>query len=97
MDEAIAIGRELENALEQRQQLIINTFLEQLQPLCYEYVQGELLTDNMLFNAAFLIDWHTEPEFARRVQALDELFEKRYRIRYNNFTAPYNFARLEMA
>lgn len=96
MDEAIAIGRELENALEQRQQLIINTFLDQLQPLCHEYVEGELLTDNMLFNAAFLIDWEKEPEFARRVEALDELFEKRYRIRYNDFTAPYNFVRLEM-
>ena len=97
MDEAIAIGQELENALEQRQQLIINTFLEQLQPLCHEYVEGELLTDNMLFNAAFLIDWDKEPEFAQKVQALDEFFAKRYRIRYNDFTAPYNFVSLEMA
>ncbi len=97
MDEAIAIGRELENALEQRQQLIINTFLEELVPLCHEYVEGELLTDNMLFNAAFLIDWDKEPEFAHKVQALDEFFAKRYRIRYNDFTAPYNFVSLEMA
>jgi len=97
MDEAIAIGRELENALEQRQQLIINTFLRELVPLCHEYVEGELLTDNMLFNAAFLIDWDKEPEFAHKVQALDEFFAKRYRIRYNDFTAPYNFVSLEMA
>ena len=96
MDEAIAIGQELESALEQRQQLIINTFLGELMPLCHEYVRGELLTDNMLFNAAFLIDWDKEPEFADKVQELDQFFQKRYRIRYNDFTAPYNFVSLEM-
>lgn len=91
MDEAIAIGQELESALYDRQQLIINTFLGELQPLCEEYVEGELLTDNMVCNYAFLIKTELEPEFAQTVEKLDTHFGKRYRIRYNNFTAPYNF------
>jgi len=94
LDEAIAIGQELESALLERQQLIISTFLETLQPLSCDYIEGDLLTENMLYNAAFLIDWHQEPEFAIAVENLDAKFNHRLRIRYNNFTAPYNFVQL---
>jgi hypothetical protein len=91
MDEAIAIGQELESALEQRQKLIVNTFLGELLPLAVEYAEGELLTDNMVFNGSFLIESAEEPQFGQKVEQLDQHFENRYRIRYNNFTAPYNF------
>jgi len=94
LDEAIAIGQGLESALEDRRQHIIDTFLNTLQPFSHEYVEGELLTENMLYNAAFLIDWQREPEFAEAVEALDLKFEQRLRIRYNNFTAPFNFVKL---
>ncbi len=94
LDEAITIGQELESALLGRQQLIISTFLEALQPLSSDYVEGELLTENMLYNAAFLINWDQEPEFAIAVEKLDAEFNHRLRIRYNNFTAPYNFVQL---
>lgn len=94
MDEAIAIGQTLESALEEQQKLIVNTFLDELMPLCHRHVEGELLTENMVYNGAFLIDADQEPEFADRVEKLDQHFQKRYRIRYNNFTAPYNFVSL---
>jgi hypothetical protein len=94
MDEAISIGRELESALEEHKQQIINTFLSELQPLSYEHVEGELMTANMIYNAAFLIGWDREPEFAKAIDALDAKFENRLRIRYNNFTAPFNFVTL---
>jgi hypothetical protein len=95
MDEAIAIGQALESALEERQKLIVHTFLGELMPLCHRYVEGELLTENMVYNGAFLIDDDREPEFAETVEKLDQHFQKRYRIRYNNFTAPYNFVSLD--
>lgn len=95
MDEAIAIGQELEAAIEQRQQLIIETFYNALNPLSYEYVEGELLTENMIYNASFLIAWDEEPKFAATVEELDKQFGDRLRIRYNDFTAPYNFVKLE--
>lgn len=92
MDQAIDIGQELEAGLEARQQQIISSFLTVLRPLCHEYVEGELLTENMVYNAAFLIDQGREPEFAEAIAALDQEFDHRLRIRYNNFTAPFNFA-----
>jgi Gas vesicle synthesis protein GvpL/GvpF len=95
MDEAIDIGQELESGLEARQQDIIASFLFLLRPLSNEYVEGELLTENMLYNASFLIDWDKEEEFATAVEQLDQQFDQRLRIRYNNFTAPFNFSNLE--
>jgi len=94
MDEAIAIGKELESAIEQRQQDITEDFLATLQPLSHEYVVGDLLTENMLCNAAFLISWEGEPEFAASIEKLDIKYDNRLRIRYNNYTAPYNFVNL---
>jgi hypothetical protein len=95
MDEAIAIGQELEAAIEERQQTIIDAFVNTLQPLSYEYVEGELLTESMIYNGSFLIDWQKEPEFAAAVENLDRQFENRLRIRYNDFTAPYNFVNVD--
>lgn len=94
MDEAINIGQELEACLEARQQEIITSFLALLRPLCHEYVEGELLTESMVYNASFLIDWEMEEKFAAAVEQLDQEFDQRLRIRYNNFTAPFNFANL---
>ncbi|WP_055074271.1 GvpL/GvpF family gas vesicle protein [Pseudanabaena sp. 'Roaring Creek'] len=95
MDEAIAIGQELESAIEERQQVIITAFLNTLKPLSHEYAEGELLTESMIYNGSFLIDWDKEPEFAAAVEALDRQFENRLRIRYNDFTAPYNFVKVD--
>jgi hypothetical protein len=49
----------------------------------------------MIYNAAYLIPWDQETDFAAAIEALDGEFEDRLRIRYNNFTAPYNFAQLD--
>ena len=95
MDEAIEIGQELEAAIEERQQTIIDAFVNTLQPLSHEYVEGELLTESMIYNGSFLIDWQKEPEFAAAVENLDKQFENRLRIRYNDFTAPYNFVAVD--
>ncbi len=94
VEEAIAIGQALEAALEERQQEIIDRFLAVLGPLSHEVVTGELLTETMLYNGAFLIDADKEPAFAEAVEQLDAEFDRQYRIRYNNYTAPYNFVNL---
>ena len=95
MDEAIAIGQELEAAIEDRQQVIVEAFINTLKPLAHDYAEGELLTESMIYNGSFLIDWDKEPEFAAAVEALDQQFENRLRIRYNDFTAPYNFVNVD--
>lgn len=95
MDEVVAIGQAIERALTDRKQDIIQTFRETLNPLAGEQVENDTLTDAMIYNAAYLIPWETEPTFSTQVEALDSQFNGRLKIRYNNFTAPFNFAQLD--
>ena len=52
------------------------------------------MTEEMIYNAAYLIPWESEPQFSDQVEAIDKKFGDRLRIRYNNFTAPYTFTQL---
>lgn len=95
MDEVVSIGQAIEQAMESRKQAIIDAFRMALNPLATAIAENDTLTDAMIYNAAYLIPWDAEPEFSHQVELLDQQFEQRLKIRYNNFTAPYNFAQLE--
>ncbi len=95
MDEVVWIGQAIERGMAQRKQAIVTAFREVLNPLAGAIVENDGLTESMIYNAAYLIPWAAEAEFSSRVEALDQQFDGRLKIRYNNFTAPYNFAQLE--
>lgn len=94
MDEVVRIGQAIERAINTQKQSIIETFQNGLNPLATEVVENDPLSEAMIYNAAYLIPWDAEPEFSEQVERLDHQFENRLRIRYNNFTAPFNFAQL---
>lgn len=95
MDEVVSIGQTIERSLQARKQSIINTFQTALNPLAIEIVENDTMTESMIYNAAYLIPWDDEPTFGQHVEAIDHHFEGRLKIRYNNFTAPFNFAQME--
>jgi hypothetical protein len=95
MEQVISIGQEIERSLQDRKDTIIAEFQKILNPLATEIVENDLLTEAMIYNAAYLIPWDSEAEFGSQVELLDRQFDGRLRIRYNNFTAPYNFAQLQ--
>lgn len=95
MDEIVSIGQAIEKAMEKRKQEIIAAFRNAINPLATQVVENDTLTESMIYNAAYLIPWEMEPEVSAHVEAIDALFEGRLKIRYNNLTAPYNFAQLE--
>ena len=95
MDEVIGMGQILERSLQVRQQGIIEEFASTLNPFAIEVAENDLLTETMIYNAAYLIPWDDEERFGEQVETLDRKFDSRLRIRYNNFTAPFNFAQLE--
>ncbi len=95
MEQVIAIGQEIERSLQERKDAIVAEFQKKLNPLATEIVENDLLTEAMIYNAAYLIPWDSEAEFGSQVEFLDRQFDGRLRIRYNNFTAPYNFAQLK--
>jgi hypothetical protein len=95
MDEVVSIGQTIERAMEARKQTIIQTFRDTLNPFAGERVENDTLMESMIYNAAYLIPWETEPDFSAQVEVLDSQFDGRLKIRYNNFTAPFNFAHLD--
>ena len=95
MDEVIKIGQLIETNLLARKQAVIEAFSNELNPLSQEIVESDPMTEEMIYNAAFLIPWESESEFSERVEVIDQKFGDRLRIRYNNFTAPYTFAQLD--
>jgi hypothetical protein len=94
MDQVVQIGQAIERAMAARKQTIIDIFQDLLNPLAGAVVENDSLTNNMIYNAAYLIPWDDEPQFGEQVEQLDQKFDSRLKIRYNNLTAPYNFARL---
>jgi hypothetical protein len=95
MDQVIQIGQQIEAALQERQDNIANQFRQALAPLAKDAIENDPMTDTMIFNAAYLIPWDAEAAFSRTLDEVDATFGDRLRVRYNNFTAPYNFAQLE--
>lgn len=92
--EIIEIGKLIENGLQLRKQAVINVFRSELNALVEEFVESDPMTEEMIYNAAYLIPWDSESNFSEKVEAIDQKFGDRLRIRYNNFTAPYTFAQL---
>ena len=94
MDTVIKLGQAIERAMVDRRNTIVDEFRQKLSPLSIEQVENDVLSEAMIYNAAFLISWDAEELFSQYVDALDAQFPDRFKIRYNNFTAPYNFAQL---
>lgn len=94
MDEVIEIGQALEQAMAARKQEVIAQFDQALTPFAVEVQENDVLTETMIYNTAFLIPWESEPQFGEQVEAVDAEFAPRLKIRYNNFTPPYNFVEL---
>ncbi|MDZ7962324.1 MAG: GvpL/GvpF family gas vesicle protein [Aulosira sp. DedQUE10] len=95
MEEIIQIGQLIESNLQLRKEVVIQAFFNELNPLAEEVVESEPMMEEMIYNAAFLIAWDNESLFSQRVEAIDQKFGERLRIRYNNFTAPYTFAQID--
>ncbi len=94
MEEVIEVGQMIEAGLQGRKEDIINCFQEHLNPLAEEVIENDTMTEEMIYNTAYLIPWESEPEFSQKVELIDGQYSDRLRIRYNNFTAPYTFAQL---
>ncbi|MBD0302963.1 MAG: GvpL/GvpF family gas vesicle protein [Tolypothrix sp. T3-bin4] len=96
MEQVIQIGQAIEQGMSDRKQGIINLFQGTLNSIAVDMVENPPQMETMIYNAAYLIPWEAESQFSEQVEALDRQFEERLRIRYNNFTAPFNFARLRL-
>ncbi len=65
-----------------------------LRPIAVDMRTNKLHGDNMLINAAFLVDGTTTKEFDSRVQELNESFNGNMKFKYVGPVPPFNFVNI---
>jgi Gas vesicle synthesis protein GvpL/GvpF len=79
------------NSVSKRSVEIANHFLEKLKPLCIEYQLNELIFDDMIMNATFLINETISKRFVAEINEFEKLFGLNLRIKWSGPYVPYSF------
>ncbi|MCQ4161675.1 GvpL/GvpF family gas vesicle protein [Roseomonas sp. GC11] len=93
--ERIALGRQVEAALQARREADAAALLAQLSPLAEREVELSLLDERMILNRAFLVRRDREEAFDAAMAALAGREAERIEFRYVGPVPPYNFVSLQ--
>ncbi len=92
----ISLGKMVKAALEAKKDEEGRRIINVLKRISYDFRINETRGDEMLINAAFLMDRAREKEFDNRMDELDEKYSQRIRFKYIGPTPPYNFVNLSL-
>jgi len=85
------LGEMVQKALAMKRKADDEMILARLRPLAYRCKSNPTVGDQMVLNAAFLVDVSREAEFDQAVQQLDADIGARRMLRYVDQVPPYNF------
>ena len=88
------IGRMVEAALEREREIHKQGILEALSPLALEVKTNKTYGEQMIVNAAFLVDGPMEDAFDKKVQELSDSYGEKVRFKYVGLLPPFNFVNL---
>jgi len=89
-------GRLVERALEARGAQLTRSVYEALQPLAVATRANKLVGDDMILNAAFLVESAREDDFNRAVEGLTSRYGDVLAFRYTGPWPPYSFVNLRL-
>lgn len=92
--ERIQVGKLVEAAMERKRAAELNRILARLTPLAADTRLGEIITERMALNGAFLVARDRETAFDRAVEALEAEMGARMILKYVGPVPPYNFVDL---
>lgn len=90
------LGRVIEGALEERAQQIVTDIQETLRSVSVARRANKLIGDNMILNAAFLVDRAREEDFDAAVEALSGRYRDLVSFKYTGPWPPYNFVNIRL-
>jgi len=96
LSERITIGQLVQAALEQRRASLLKRLVPPLREVALDSVINPLMDDSMIANVALLVDKAGREALDRRLAALDQEFEGRFRFRCVGPLSPYSFASVEV-
>jgi len=85
------IGRMVEDALQNENQIAKNDILNVLSPLAVEVRLNNTYGELMIINAAFFVARSKESDFDRQVHDLDDRYGEKIRFKYVGPLPPFNF------
>lgn len=92
----VQLGRLVEGGLEARANELVNTIYGDLRPLSVATRGNKLIGDNMILNAAFLVERTREEEFDAAVKALSRRYVQLLSFKYTGPWPPYNFVNIKL-
>jgi len=94
LEKKIRLGEMIAAALKDKKDKEGEELVRQLKRVAYDFALAETRGDEMIINAAFLVDRGREKEFDARVDELGEKYGQRMKLTYVGPAPPYNFVRL---
>jgi hypothetical protein len=88
------VGRMVEAALERERDIHREDMLHALSPLALEVKTNKTYGEQMILNAAFLVDGKMERAFDEKVQELADKYGEKVRFKYVGLLPPFNFVNL---
>lgn len=86
------VGQAMQTKKVEYQQAILHALQQEVEDVC----QHDLASDEMIFNAAFLLDKQREDVFYRAIDVLDQKLESRIHFRIVGPLPPYSFSTIEV-
>ncbi len=90
------LGRLVESALEERGNEFVTDIYETLRPVSVATRSNKVLGDNMILNAAFLVERPREEEFDKAVKELNRRYQDVLFFKYTGPWPPYNFVNIKL-
>lgn len=90
------LGRLIENALEEKANEYITDLYETLRPVAVASRSNKLIGENMILNAAFLVDRDREEEFDEAVRSISLKYKGLLSFQYTGPWPPYNFVNIKL-
>lgn len=94
--ELLQMGAEAARLLDQKKEEEGDVWMSTLGRISHQYKVLSSQGDNMVLNAAFLVEKIRQPEFDRKIERLSSKRNDRYEIKYVGPTPPYNFVNMEL-
>lgn len=90
----ISLGKKVESALQKKKDDEAEAILSLFRDICVDMKKNKVHGDNMLLNAAFLIDGTMAKEFDSRIKDLDEKNGGRMKLKYVGPVPIFNFVNI---
>lgn len=90
----INLGKMVQAGLKSKKEAEADKMMNYLKPISVDTRANQVYGDNMVLNAAFLVDMARIKEFDAMVQAIDADYKERMRLKYVGPVPPFNFVNI---